>query len=93
MITNTADVLDAAYALLGIATLCRTNLMATQILGYAGQAVPTRPGIYVPENPHQHDTPVAAEPAATGLPGTPGNPGGVPTPGTPGIAGTPSAEA
>ena len=83
-----------AYALLGIATLCRTNLMATQILGYAGQAVPTRPGIYVPENPHQHDAPVATDPAATGLPGTPGNPGGVATtPGTSGLASTPSAEA
>ena len=49
-----------AYAHLGIATLCRTNLMTAQILGYPGQAVPARPGIYVPEHPHQHDAPVAA---------------------------------
>ena len=55
-----------AYAHLGIATLCRTNLKATQILGYAGQAVPERPGIYVPENPHQHDAPVTAATTAAG---------------------------
>jgi len=87
-----------AYAHLGIATLCRTNLMATQILGYAGQAVPARPGIYVPENPHQHDAPVAAESApadgdAGGSPGSPGVPGGVAVPGPTGPAGSPSAEA
>jgi trk system potassium uptake protein len=82
-----------AYAHLGIATLCRTNLMATQILGYAGQAVPARPGIYVPENPHQHDAPVAAEAAAAGTPGTPGSPGGVAVPTTPEPGGSPSAEA
>ena len=69
-----------AYAHLGIATLCRTNLMATQILGYAGQAVPDRPGIYVPENPHQHDAPVTA--AAGSGDGA-----------TSGLAATPSAEA
>ena len=85
-----------AYAHLGIATLCRTNLMATQILGYAGQAVPARPGVYVPENPHQHDAPVAAEAAeaaAAGTPGTPGSPGGVAVPTTPEPGGFPSAEA
>jgi len=55
-----------AYALLGIATLCRTNLMSAQILGYAGQAIPERPGIYIPENPHQHvDDDAAAVPAGT----------------------------
>ena len=43
-----------AYAHLGIATLCRTNLMTASILGYAGQAVPAQPGVFVPENPHQH---------------------------------------
>lgn len=43
-----------AYAHLGIATMCRTNLMTATVLGYAGQAVPSRPGIYQPENPHRH---------------------------------------
>ena len=43
-----------AYAHLGIATLCRTNLMTSAALAYAGQAVPTKPGIYQPEHPHVH---------------------------------------
>jgi trk system potassium uptake protein TrkA len=43
-----------AYAHLGITTLCRTNLMATAVLGFLGQAVPDRPGIYAPEEPHTH---------------------------------------
>jgi trk system potassium uptake protein TrkA len=43
-----------AYAHLGIATMCRTNLMTASILGYAGQAVPAQPGVFVPENPHHH---------------------------------------
>jgi trk system potassium uptake protein TrkA len=51
-----------AYALLGIATLCRTNLMTSTVLGYAGQATPPRPGIYQPEHPHTH-----AEAAATAM--------------------------
>ena len=55
---------------LGIATLCRTNLMADAILGYIGLAVPDAPGIYAPEHPHQHDAPVAgagpAGPTPTG---------------------------
>jgi trk system potassium uptake protein TrkA len=88
-----------AYAHLGIATLCRTNLMASQILGYAGQAVPARPGIYVPETPHQHEAPVGEDPSAagpapgTGTPGSPGSPGGVAVPGPTGPGGSPSAEA
>ena len=43
-----------AYAHLGITTLCRTNLMATAVLGFLGQAIPDRPGIYSPEVPHTH---------------------------------------
>ena len=43
-----------AYAHLGIASLCRTNLMTSAVLGYAGQAAPPRPGIYAPERPHVH---------------------------------------
>lgn len=43
-----------AYAHLGIATVCRTNLMTSAILAYAGQATPPHPGIYAPETPHLH---------------------------------------
>ena len=43
-----------AYAHLGIATLCRTNLMTGAILGHLGQADTGRPGIYAPETPHVH---------------------------------------
>jgi len=43
-----------AYAHLGIATLCRTNLMTSAVLGHMGQAVPSHPGIYAPEKPHSH---------------------------------------
>jgi len=55
-----------AYAHLGIATMCRTNLMTASILGYAGQVVPERPGVFVPENPHHHvDVEADAEATAT----------------------------
>jgi trk system potassium uptake protein len=55
-----------AYAHLGVTTLCRTNLMTSAVLGLLGQAVPDRPGIYLPEKPHAHPHPVAgsAETAA-----------------------------
>ena len=43
-----------AYAHLGIATVCRTNLMSTAVLGFLGQALPDVPGIYMPENTHAH---------------------------------------
>jgi trk system potassium uptake protein TrkA len=43
-----------AYAHLGIATLCRTNLMTGAILGHLGQGETGRPGIYAPETPHVH---------------------------------------
>jgi trk system potassium uptake protein len=49
-----------AYAHLGVATLCRTNLMTSAVLGLLGQAVPDRPGIYLPEKPHAHPHPVVA---------------------------------
>jgi trk system potassium uptake protein TrkA len=57
-----------AYAHLGIATLCRTNLMMTAALQHLGQASPTQPGIYAPERPHTHDggAPAAAGGAAAG---------------------------
>jgi len=43
-----------AYAHLGIATLCRTNLMETAVLTFLGQAAGERPGIFVPERAHTH---------------------------------------
>ncbi|MFN8629340.1 MAG: TrkA family potassium uptake protein [Chloroflexota bacterium] len=43
-----------AYAHLGIATLCRTNLMETAVLSFLGQAAGERPGIFVPEHAHSH---------------------------------------
>ncbi len=43
-----------AYADLGIATLCRTNLMETAVLAFLGQAAGDRPGIFVPERAHTH---------------------------------------
>lgn len=49
-----------AYAHLGIATLCRTNLMTTAVLGFLGQALPDQPGIYLPERSHAHAAGTAA---------------------------------
>ncbi len=43
-----------AYAQLGIASLCRTNLMTSAVLAFAGQVPPDRPGIYAPTQPHIH---------------------------------------
>ena len=43
-----------AYAHLGIATLCRTNLMTSAVLGHMGQTAHAHPGIYAPEQPHSH---------------------------------------
>lgn len=43
-----------AYAHLGIATLCRTNLMETAVLAFLGQASGNLPGIYVPEHGYAH---------------------------------------
>ncbi len=44
----------AAYAHLGIAAVCRTNLVMTSVLEYVGQAAPERPGIYAPTQHHPH---------------------------------------
>ena len=68
-----------AYAHFGITTLCRTNLMTSAVLGFMGQAVPDRPGMYAPTTPHSHadgephppDAPVPAPtPSALGRPST-----------------------
>jgi trk system potassium uptake protein len=54
-----------AYAHLGIAALCRTNLMTVSVLGFIGQAIPDRPGVYEPARPHVHPDAIAAGAAAT----------------------------
>jgi trk system potassium uptake protein len=71
-----------AYAHLGVATVCRTNLMTAALLAYLGQASGGQPGIYVPEPGHAHDGTGArstAGVAGTGVAGT-GATGDVPTP-------------
>jgi trk system potassium uptake protein TrkA len=54
-----------AYAHLGIATLCRTNLMMNAVLGHMGQAAPGHPGIYAPVKPHVHPGGTVAAPTPT----------------------------
>ena len=41
-----------AYAHLGIATVCRTNLMTDAIGAFLDVAVPERPGVFPPSRPH-----------------------------------------
>ena len=56
----------AAYADLGLATICRTNLMEDAILGFAGQSTAQRPPILAPQGTHpggEHHH-AEAEPAA-----------------------------
>ena len=67
-----------AYAHLGIATMCRTNLMTGSILGYAGQASRSSPGVFVPVNPHHHEE-------GLGDPAVPATPGTSTTPSTPAV--------
>ncbi len=76
-----------AYAHLGIATLCRTNLMTTAVLGHLGQAVPEQPGIYAPAaSPSRLAGPDAAavpgasvaETSTGGLPNAASTDGGTP---------------
>lgn len=43
-----------AYAHLGVAALCRTNLMLTAVLGFMGQATSSRPGIFPPTADGHH---------------------------------------
>ena len=59
-----------AYAHLGIATVCRTNLMTTAILEHLGQAAPAHAGIYPPAKHHEHAGTTAA--SAGGGAATPG---------------------
>lgn len=69
----------AAYADLGLATLCRTTLMSDAVMGYLGMPVSEAPGIYPPSGVHpggeHHDLPGAldgpASPAAASAAPTP----------------------
>ena len=54
-----------AYAHLGIATLCRTNLMEVAVLSFLGQAVGDRPGVFIPEKAHSHALGESAVPAGS----------------------------
>jgi trk system potassium uptake protein TrkA len=57
----------AAYAELGIVTLCRTNLMVDAVAGYLNLPMQTGPGIDVPETPgaeHPHPTAEGIDTAA-----------------------------
>jgi trk system potassium uptake protein TrkA len=54
-----------AYAHLGFATLCRTNLMESAVLSFLGQATGERPGIYVPEHAHSHASAGGVGPKST----------------------------
>jgi trk system potassium uptake protein TrkA len=54
----------AAYAELGLVTLCRTNLMVDTVASFVNLPMQTGPGIDIPTSPaHQHP-----HPTATGLP-------------------------
>jgi trk system potassium uptake protein len=56
----------AAYADLGLATICRTNLMEDAVLGFAGLSTDRRPPVVVPQGTHpggEHHL-TEAEPAA-----------------------------
>ena len=50
-----------AYALLGIATVCRTNLMMNAVLEHLGQPTPAHPGMYAETELHQHADAVTAD--------------------------------
>jgi trk system potassium uptake protein len=57
----------AAYAELGIATICRTDLMTHALLGHIGLPVGPAPRVReAAPHPHREDPPAAAESAAVG---------------------------
>jgi trk system potassium uptake protein TrkA len=53
-----------AYADLGIATLCRTNLMSDAVNSYLGLPAPSRPGVLAPTGSHPGGEHHALEAAA-----------------------------
>jgi trk system potassium uptake protein TrkA len=58
-----------AYADLGIATLCRTNLMSDAINTFLGLPAPTRPGVLEPTGSHPGGEHHELATAAAGAPG------------------------
>ena len=67
-----------AYADLGIATLCRTNLMSDAINAFLGLPTPPRPGVLAPTGSHpggeHHELTNAGATAPGGAGATSGNP-------------------
>jgi trk system potassium uptake protein TrkA len=57
----------AAYASLGIATLCRTVLMADAVLGFVGERPSGQPGIAAPTGSHHGEAHHEAGHAAAGV--------------------------
>ncbi|HEV8696604.1 MAG TPA: TrkA family potassium uptake protein [Candidatus Limnocylindrales bacterium] len=58
----------AAYADLGLATICRTNLMEDAVLSFAGLVTGPRPSVHVPQGTHpggEHHRAEAQPAAAT----------------------------
>jgi trk system potassium uptake protein TrkA len=55
-----------AYGHLGIASLCRTNLMTDAVLDFLGFQQPPRPGVIPPERPHHDHARSGAAPAVSG---------------------------
>ena len=76
-----------AYADLGIATLCRTNLMSDAIIVYLGLPTPSRPGVLAPTGSHpggeHHDLAAAGAAGGTGAGAAPPATPFAPTPGSP----------
>ena len=70
----------AAYAELGIATVCRTTMMADAVSSFLGLTPSGQPSVVAASRPH-HDDPGVATPGGTALPGAAAVPvgGGVAT--------------
>jgi trk system potassium uptake protein TrkA len=57
----------AAYASLGIATLCRTVLMADAVLGFVGERTSGQPGIVAPTGAHHGEPHDDRDDSASGV--------------------------
>ena len=75
-----------AYADLGIATICRTNLISDAVNVYLGLPAPTRPGVVAPTGSHPGGEHHQFEEAAAAAPAT------IPTTATPAPASTTTTE-
>lgn len=67
-----------AYADLGIATLCRTNLMSDAVNKHLGLPVPTRDGIAAPSGRHGGSDHDAIDGSSAGSDASPAHPAGGP---------------